>query len=101
VAYAYVPCMMFVVERYLPGVASADLERVLEGLKATARQMRAEGTPIRYLGSTIVPDDESCFCQFEGPSQTTVAEASRRAGIPFARILPVIAIAPECEGETC
>ena len=92
--------MLYLVERYLPGIRSSDLERVLDGLSATTRQMRNEGMPIRYRGSTIVPDDESCFCQFDGPSEATVAEANRRAGIAFARILPVIAVAPECEGDT-
>jgi hypothetical protein len=92
--------MVYVVERYLPGISSSELQQMLDGLRATTRQMRKEGTPIRYLGSTIVPDDESCFCQFEGPSQAAVAEANRRAGVAFARILPVIAVAPGCEGDT-
>jgi hypothetical protein len=91
--------MVYVVERYLPGVPSSELQRALDGLRAATREMREEGTPVRYLGSMIVPDDESCFCQFEGPSQSAVAEASRRAGIAFARILPVISVAPGCEGD--
>lgn len=96
----YLRRMVYVVERYLPGIPSSELERVLDGLRATTRQMRNEGTPIRYLGSTIVPDDESCFCQFEGPSHAAVAEANRRADIAFARILPVIVLVPGCERDT-
>jgi hypothetical protein len=37
---------------------------------------------------TDVPDHEACFCQFEAPSQTAVAEANRRAGMAFDRISP-------------
>ena len=84
--------MVYVVERYLPGVSSSELERVLVVLRRTTREMRSEGTPVRYLGSTIVPDDEACFCQFEGPSQAAVAEANRRAGVAFDRIVPAVAV---------
>jgi hypothetical protein len=42
---------------------------------------------IRHLGSTIAPDDEACFCQFEGPSQAAGAEANRGARVAFERIV--------------
>ena len=47
---------------------------------------------MRYLGSTIVPGDEACFCQFEGVSRAAVAEANERAGVPFARIVAAITV---------
>src|SRR5215208_3437687 len=59
--------------------------------------MRRDGTAVRYLGSTIVPDDEACFCQFEADSANDVAEANRRAGVPFDRI--VDAVAAPCPRE--
>jgi Protein of unknown function (DUF4242) len=86
--------MVYVVERYLPGVSSSELQRALVVLRRTTREMRGEGTPVRYLGSTIVPDDEACFCEFEAPSQATVAEANRRAGVAFDRIVPAVAVSP-------
>jgi hypothetical protein len=79
--------MVYVVERYLPGVSRSVLERELERLEQVTR-----GTPVQYLGSTIVPDDEACFCQFEGPSEEAVAEANRRAGLPFDRIVTAVAV---------
>jgi Protein of unknown function (DUF4242) len=54
-----------------------------------------EGTGIRYLGSTVVLVDESCFCQFEAPSLEAVAEANKRARVPFARIVPAVEIGTE------
>ena len=83
--------MVFVVERYLPGLDREALLRSLEQLEQAAAQMRTEGAPVRYLGSTIVPDDEACFCQFEADSANDVAEANRRAGVPFDRIVDAIA----------
>ena len=81
--------MVYVVERYLPGVSRAELERQLERLEHVTR-----GTQVEYLGSTIVPDDEACFCQFDGPSEEAIADANRRAGLPFDRIVAGIALTP-------
>lgn len=86
--------MVYVVERYLPGVSRAELERQLERLERVTR-----GTPVQYFGSTIVPADEACFCQFEGPSEEAVAEANRRAGVPFDRIVPAVAVSAAIQPE--
>jgi Nickel responsive protein SCO4226-like len=82
--------MVFVVERYLPGLSHSDLLRGLSRLEQ-ATGARA----VRYLGSTIVLGDEACFCQFEGPSEAAVAEANRKAGLPFDRIVPALTVTRE------
>lgn len=74
--------MVYVVERYLPGLSRSDL---LHGLSRLEQE-----SEVRYLGSTIVLRDEACFCHFEGPSEAAVAEANRRAGLSFHRIVPVV-----------
>jgi len=81
--------MLYVVERYLPGLPHSDLLRGLSRLER-AEELSAEESAVRYLGSTIVLEDEACFCQFEGPSEADVAEANRRAGVPFDRIVPAV-----------
>ena len=86
--------MDYVVERYLPGLVQDELLRSFERLSKKTEELRSEGTPVRYIGSTIVPDDEACFCQFEGSSREAVAEANRRAGIPFDRIVPAVVVGP-------
>jgi hypothetical protein len=83
--------MVFVVERYLPGLSRSGL---LYGLSRLERDAESEGRPVRYLGSTIVLGDEACFCQFEGPSEAAVAEANRRAGLSFDRIVPAVTVRP-------
>lgn len=92
---------MYVVERYLPGISDEDLRLLIGRLGGVARELQAEGTDVTYLGSTIVPGDESCFCQFEAPSEEAVAEANRRAGVPYDRIVSGLAVMPERteEGE--
>ncbi|PWU20189.1 MAG: DUF4242 domain-containing protein [Candidatus Rokuibacteriota bacterium] len=84
--------MVYVVERYLPGLTRSDL---LHGLSRVDRDSeQSDGQSVRYLGSTIVLADEACFCQFEGPSEEAVAEANRKAGLPFDRIVPAVTVRP-------
>ena len=84
--------MVYVVERYLPGLDQRRLVPMLGKLGQATQELRIEGTHVRYLGSTIVPGDEACFCQFEGVSRAAVAEANERAGVPFARIVAAITV---------
>jgi hypothetical protein len=83
--------MVYVVERYLPGLCRSDL---LHGLSRLERTGAAERGEVRYLGSTIVLEDEACYCQFEGPTEASIAEANRRAGLSFDRIVPVVTVTP-------
>jgi hypothetical protein len=82
--------MVYVVERYLPGLSRSDLLRGLSRLEQLTE--RHEAPAVRYLGSTIVLGDEACFCQFEGPSEAAVAEANRKAGLTFDRIVPAVSV---------
>ena len=84
--------MFYVVERYLPGLSRADLLPGLSRLESAIEKLHGEGSVVRYLGSTVVPGDEACFCEFEGPSEEAVAEANRRAGLPFDRIVPALLV---------
>ena len=81
--------MVYVVKRYLPGLSRSDLLHGLSRLEQTTE------TGVRYLGSTIVLGDDACFCQFEGPSEAAVADANRRAGLSFNRIVPAVTVVPK------
>jgi len=88
--------MVIVVERYLPGLARSDLLHELATLERS-QKLRDGARVVRYLGSTIVLGDEACYCRFEGPSEAAVAEANRRAGLPFDRIVPAVTVTPKGE----
>jgi hypothetical protein len=88
--------MVFVVERYLPGLSRSDLLQELARFERT-QGLRDETGAVRYLGSTIVLGDEACYCHFEGPTEAAVAEANRRAGLPFDRIVPAVTVTPKGE----
>ena len=77
----------YMVERYLPGVTAGEIEEASTRLAAAARELAAYGVEVSYLGSTFVPEEESCFSRFEGADEDAVRTACESAGIAFARIL--------------
>jgi hypothetical protein len=86
--------MVYVVERYLPGLSKSNLLRTLPELERATEELQLEGSPVRYLGSTIVLEDEACYCEFDAPSEASVVEANRRVGLAFDRIVPALAVRP-------
>ena len=74
----------FLAETYVPATtSSAEVER--SAIEAAAA-LTAEGTPIRFLRSILVPEDETCFFVFEATSPMAVQEVTRRAGCGEARV---------------
>jgi hypothetical protein len=71
----------YLAECLWPGVTEADV-RALD-----SRACATVGGDVRYLGSTLVPEDEVVFCFFAGPSADAVRVAAEAAGIPFERVL--------------
>ena len=86
--------MVYVVERYLPGLSRSDLLRGLLRLEQAGEKAERDAE-VRYLDSTIVLRDEACFCRFEAPSSDAVAEVNRQAGLPFDRIVPAVTVHPK------
>jgi hypothetical protein len=79
----------YMVERYLPGVAAGQLDETSARFAAAAEELTMQGIAVRYTGSTFVPEEESCFCRFEGASADDVRRVCEEAGISFARIVEI------------
>ena len=54
---------------------------------------------MRYVDSTFIPDEESCFCRFESVDAASVRRACEQAGVPFARIVETHDFSPNEEGQ--
>ncbi len=80
----------YLVETYLPRTQAHDARTVGRRARAAARQLSCEGAPVRYVRTTLLPDDEMCFHVFEAASEQAVAATCRRAGLESARIVPVL-----------
>ena len=78
------------VEHYWPGVTADEFRAVADRVRASAEEMARSDARIRFLHSTLVPEDEAAFCVFAAESHELVAEAYRRAGIGFERIVDAL-----------
>ncbi len=74
------------VEQYLPGITAVELDEASARLVAAVDDLTARGAEIRIIGSTFVPEEDSCFCRFEASSSEVVRRAFELAGLPIARI---------------
>ena len=89
------PLRQYLVERYVPGVPERDLQAMSQWLEQATEELAAAGQPVRYLGSTLVPAEDSCFSWFVGPSEDVVRQALDAAAVPYARILATEGSGPD------
>jgi Nickel responsive protein SCO4226-like len=83
------------VERYLveleqPAAGWGELQAVPARARAAAAELRMAGTPVRFLRSIFVPEDDACLLLFEAPSPEAAGEAGRRADVVVERVTPAV-----------
>lgn len=76
------------VERLWPGATPEAVRDATDQLRSSCRQLAADGIPVRYLGATYIPADESLSCRFDGTAQA-VRAVHQLAGVPFDRLLVI------------
>jgi hypothetical protein len=82
----------FLVECYLPGVTEASVAEAGDRARASAADLVAEGTPVTYLGATLIAADEVVFHAFRASELADVEAISRAAGLAFERIVESVAV---------
>jgi hypothetical protein len=82
----------YLLELYVSRTDDHAVEQSVERMRLALEQ---QGTPVRYLRSIFVPDDETCYLLFEAASAEAVREAALLAGLPFAHVAAAI----ETEGK--
>ncbi len=75
----------WLVESYAPGWT--DLAEVDQRAREAAVTVTLAGTPVRYVRTIFVREDETCFHVFEAASADTVREVVRRASLSAQRIV--------------
>jgi hypothetical protein len=81
----------FLLELYVPRDGRATVDADVDRAGRAASELAREGTPVRYVRSIYVPEDETCFLLYEADSADGVREAARRAGLPFDRVVEAVA----------
>ena len=84
----------YLIECYLPRSRSGELPAAVSRLRRATEALTAEGTRVRHVRSTFLPNDELCLHLLEADSAVTVGEASRRAAIEPARVVQALPVAP-------
>ena len=85
---------VFMVERSLKGIPMDQLAAAQQRAIATAKEMTAAGTPIRYIRSTFVPESGQCMCLFESQDEGTVKALNEKAKIPFNNVSVALDLTP-------
>ena len=80
----------FLVEFYLSRTDRAATQAGADRTCLAAEELTRRGTPVRYLSSIFVPEDETCFHLFEATSADAVREVAQRAELSFERVLEAI-----------
>jgi hypothetical protein len=80
----------FLAEFYLPATSPGGTAEALARARAAAEEVAREGDLLRLLRIIFVPGDETCFVAYEAASSEAVAEAGRRAGLDFDRIVAAV-----------
>jgi len=81
----------YLVECYWPGVNEERLVALVGRAEQAAAELRDQGRELRFLGSILVPADETVFCLFDG-EEADVRAVSEQAGVPFERVLTSLRI---------
>jgi hypothetical protein len=89
----------YLVERYVPRAAGAQLAEIVRTAKAAAGQAGDSAGAIRYLAVTLVPGDELCYCLFEAPTIEAVQQAHELAQIPCERIVEAFHATAQAPGR--
>ena len=78
----------YLLELYVQRGSEARIEKAADDARRAAEALSKHGVPIRYVRTTYLDEDETCFHLFEAESAQQVAAAARRAGLAGGRITP-------------
>ena len=90
---------MYLVEVYVPRSHAREARASGRRARAAAEELARESVSIRYVRTTFLPDDETCFHLFEASSAEVVEVASSRAELGRTRVMAAVE-ASETNGES-
>ena len=80
----------FVGEQYLPASAGELAMRSAAAAREAAEQLTREGTPVDYVRSIFIPEDETCIHLYRAESIEAVRAAAARASLRLDRLAQAI-----------
>jgi hypothetical protein len=84
------PSSAYLVERYLPVSALDDLAASVAHVARICAEQGDGRAAVRYLQSTYVPSEDTCFCVFQAPSSDAVRAVNDAGHFPLDRITEAV-----------
>jgi len=81
---------MYLVEVYVPRSRGREASAAAARARSAAEALSREGSEIRYVRTTFLPADETCFHLFEACSAEVVEAAVLRAKLGRARVVAAV-----------
>lgn len=85
---------VYMVQRSLKGISMDALAAAQKRAIETTQKLSKEGSPVRYIRTTFVPEEGCCMCLFAAERAEDVKKANETAQIPFDRIVPALDLTP-------
>jgi hypothetical protein len=80
----------FLLEFYVAQTNALAVERNEKRTRVAADELTREGSPVRFLRSIVIPEDETCFYLCEAASVDAVRQLAKRAGLPVGRVVEAV-----------
>ena len=78
------------VELYVSRADPGAVDRAVQLTRRAAAEMSRLGTPVRFLRSIYVAEDETCFFLYAAESEAAARDAALGCGHPFDHVAEVI-----------
>ena len=93
------PPRAFLVERYLSPAAAVDLAALAAGVARRCAGTDGSGAGVRYLYSTYLPTEDTCFCLFRAVSSAAVRALNKQADFALDRITDAVLLVGDSEPQ--
>lgn len=80
----------FLAETFHPALRLPELRESEDRVRAAAKALTRAGTPVRYVRSIFVPEDEICFFVLEAPSEAAARAAASKARLRIERVVEAV-----------
>jgi hypothetical protein len=76
----------FVAEQYLSGTDVAAVQHGASAARLAAEQLTGEGTPVEFVRSIFIAEDETCLYVYQAESVEAVLAAAARSSLRFEHV---------------
>lgn len=82
----------FLLELERPQLRASEIQALGARSRVVTRELRSEGSTVRFLRAIYVPEDGRCFLLFEGGSASDVDLVADRVGLAFSGLVEATAL---------